>query len=540
VRTRRTNTTANRKLINDLRIDSNHHGCEVQSGILKVRALLAALTAALSLTISVPAQQPASALPYTVVSKEGRRPLAVRVVSGQEMFALDDLARFFGLTVREDAQAGAITVTSGAQTIVLSPQQPLASISGRMISLPAAPARDGRTWFVPVDFVSRALAPVATARIELRKPSRLVLLGDIRMPRVASRVEPQGSLTRVTIDVAPATPHTVSQDGQRLVVRFDAEALDADLRGGAATDAFQNIHFGDTPQTVVIDLGPRFTSFRAADQPAPAGGGTRIVIDLLAQTETPAPQPGTPPGQPPLPPANPEGPPPLLDLPPAGGLRAIVIDPGHGGDDAGAKGTQGTLEKNVTLSVARRLKGALEARLGVRVLLTREGDQAVPSDQRAALANNNKADLFISLHANASVRPQVSGAEVFYLAFDDSGSGARPSQGRETLPVVGGGSRDIDITPWQTAQVGHLEQSLALARAVEGALREHIAMSSRALQQAPLRVLLGANMPAVLVEMGFLTNAPQEQQLQSEQYQNAVAAALLDAIVRYRAGAGTP
>ena len=540
VRTRRTNTTANRKLINDLRIDSNHHGCEVQSGILKVRALLAALTAALSLTISVPAQQPASALPYTVVSKEGRRPLAVRVVSGQEMFALDDLARFFGLTVREDAQAGAITVTSGAQTIVLSPQQPLASISGRMISLPAAPARDGRTWFVPVDFVSRALAPVATARIELRKPSRLVLLGDIRMPRVASRVEPQGSLTRVTIDVAPATPHTVSQDGQRLVVRFDAEALDADLRGGAATDAFQNIHFGDTPQTVVIDLGPRFTSFRAADQPAPAGGGTRIVIDLLAQTETPAPQSGTPPGQPPLPPANPEGPPPLLDLPPAGGLRAIVIDPGHGGDDAGAKGTQGTLEKNVTLSVARRLKGALEARLGVRVLLTREGDQAVPSDQRAALANNNKADLFISLHANASVRPQVSGAEVFYLAFDDSGSGARPSQGRETLPVVGGGSRDIDITPWQTAQVGHLEQSLALARAVEGALREHIAMSSRALQQAPLRVLLGANMPAVLVEMGFLTNAPQEQQLQSEQYQNAVAAALLDAIVRYRAGAGTP
>jgi N-acetylmuramoyl-L-alanine amidase len=505
---------------------------------LKVRALLAALTAALSLTISVPAQQPASALPYTVVSKEGRRPLAVRLMGGQEMFALDDLSRLFGLTIREDAQAGAITVTSGAQTIVLSPQQPLASVSGRMISLPAAPARDGRTWFVPVDFVSRALAPVATARIELRKPSRLVLLGDIRMPRVASRVEPQGSITRVTLDVAPPTPHTVSQDGQRLVVRFDADALDADLRGGAATDAFQNIHFGDTPQTVVIDLGPRFTSFRAADQPAPAGGGTRIAIDLMAQTEPPAAQPGTPPGQP-VPPPNPEGPPPLLDLPPAGGLRAIVIDPGHGGDDTGAKGTKGTLEKNVTLSVARRLKAALEARLGVRVLLTRDGDQAVPSDQRAALANNNKADLFVSLHANASVRPGVSGAEVFYLAFDAADSGPRTSQGaRETLPVIGGGSRDIDITPWQTAQVGHLEQSSALARAVEGALRERIPMSPRSIQQAPFRVLVGANMPAVLIEMGFLTNAQQEQQLQSDEYQNAVTQALIDAIVRYRAGAG--
>jgi len=507
---------------------------------LTVSRLLAPLLAAACLfSIALPAQQPASALPYTVVNKEGRRPLAVRLMNGQEMFALDDLARLFGVTVREDAQAGAITVTSGAQTIVLSPQQPLASISGRMISLPAAPARDGRTWFVPVDFVSRALAPVATARIELRKPSRLVLLGDIRMPRVASRVEPQGSITRVTLDVAPATAHTVSQDGQRLVVRFDADALDADLRGGAGTDAFQNIHFGDTPQTVVIDLGPRFASFRAADQAAPAGGGTRIAIDLMAQTDAPAPQQPTAPGQP-VPPPNPEGPPPLLDLPPAGGLRAIVIDPGHGGDDTGAKGAQGTLEKNVTLSVARRLKAALEARLGVRVLLTRDGDQAVPSDQRAALANNNKADLFVSLHANASVRPQVAGAEVFYLAFDAADTGPRTSQGgRETLPVVGGGSRDIDITPWQTAQVRHLEQSSALARAVEGALREHIAMSPRALQQAPFRVLVGANMPAVLVEMGFLTNAQQEQQLQSDQYQNALSQALLDAIVRYRAGGGT-
>jgi N-acetylmuramoyl-L-alanine amidase len=506
---------------------------------LNVSRLLAAVLAAVcTLSIVLPAQQPASALPYTVVSKEGRRPLAVRLMNGQEMFALDDLARLFGVTVREDAQAGAITVTSGAQTIVLSPQQPLASISGRMISLPAAPARDGRTWFVPVDFVSRALAPVATSRIELRKPSRLVLLGDIRMPRIATRVEPQGSITRVTLDVAPATPHTVSQDGQRLVVRFDADSLDADLRGGPATDAFQNIHFGDTPQTIVIDLGPRFASFRAADQPAPAGGGTRIAIDLMAQTEAAAPQPVTP-GQP-VPPPNPEGPPPLLDLPPAGGLRAIVIDPGHGGDDIGAKGAQGALEKTVTLSVARRLKAALEARLGVRVLLTREGDQAVPSDQRAALANNNKADLFVSLHANASVRPGVSGAEVFYLAFEPSEPGSRPSQGgRETLPVLGGGSRDIDITPWQTAQVGHLDQSTALARVMEAALRERIAMSPRALQQAPFRVLVGANMPAVLVEMGFLTNPQQEQQLQSDEYQNAVTQALLDAIVRYRTGAGS-
>jgi N-acetylmuramoyl-L-alanine amidase len=234
--------------------------------------------------------------------------------------------------------------------------------------------------------------------------------------------------------------------------------------------------------------------------------------------------------------------PPLLDLPPAGGMRAIVIDAGHGGDDVGAKGAQGTLEKNVTLSVARRLKAALETRLGVRVLLTRDGDQLVAPDQRAALANNNKADLFISLHANASPRPGVAGAEVFYLSLEGYGDKAqRASQGSaDALPVVGGGSREIEITPWELAQARHIDQSGVFARVVESALRERVPMHPRALQQAPFRVLVGANMPAVLVELGFLTNAQQEHQLAGEEHQNVLVQALVEGIVRYRSGAGGP
>ena len=507
--------------------------------------LVAASVAVVScLSVVLPAQQPSAALPYTIVTREARRPLAARMIGGQEMFALDDLARLFNLAVREDAAAGGLTVTSGSQTIVLSPQQPLASVAGRMISLPAAPIKDGRAWYVPVDFVSRALAPISTTKIDLRKPSRLVIVGDVRMPRVAARVEPLGSLTRVTLDVAPSTPHTVTQEGTHLSVKFDADALDvADIRATPTTDTLQNIRAGDAPQVITIDLGPRFASFRAADQPAP-GGATRIVIDLVTQTETPAPgAPQPAPGGVQLPPPNvpnlPE-PPPLLDLPPTGGLRTIVIDAGHGGDDMGAKGAKGTLEKNVTMSVARRLKGSLEARLGVRVLLTRDGDQAVAPDQRAAVANNNKADLFISLHANASVRPAVSGAEVFYLNLEGYGDhGQRASQAAaEALPVVGGGSREIEITPWEMAQARYIGESAIFAKAMEAALRARVPMSPRALQQAPFRVLVGANMPAVLVEMGFLTNAQQEQQLASDDHQNLLVQALVDGILRYRA-AGT-
>ena len=176
---------------------------------------------------------------------------------------------------------------------------------------------------------------------------------------------------------------------------------------------------------------------------------------------------------------------------PFGGLRTIVIDAGHGGDEHGARGAQGTREKDVPLGVARRLKAAIESRLGGRVILTRDADATVGLDERAAVANNNKADVFLSLHVNASVRASAAGAEVFYLSLADYGAQAqRVAQGEgEALPVFGGGTRDIEVILWEMAQARHIEQSASFARLVEAALRERVPMSPRAIQQAPFRVL---------------------------------------------------
>jgi N-acetylmuramoyl-L-alanine amidase len=500
--------------------------------ILPARASAAAGLAVVLLALvgSLPAAQPAPPAPYAVLSREERRPLASRVINGQEMFAVDDLARLFGLAAREDSIAGGLTITVRGQSILLSPSQELVSVAGRLVSLPTPPVKDGNAWFVPVDFVSRALAPVAGTRIELRKASRIILSGDIRVPRIAGRVESLGpALARLTLDVAPATAHSVTQDASRLMIRFDADLLDISPPATTAPDLIQGIRAEGT--TVVVDLGARFGSFRTSDLPGDRGA-TRIVIEVTAQsTETPA-APAAP---------APEAPP-LLELAPSGGLRSVVIDAGHGGAEEGARGPDGITEKAVTLSVARRLKAALEARLGVRVIMTRDGDNAVALDQRASVANNNKADLFISLHANASVRPSVAGAEVFYLSLDEYGEDALRAAAtpHETLPVLGGGSRDIEVVQWQFAQARHIAQSAALARSIETALRERVAMSPRALQQAPFRVLVGANMPAALVEMGFLTNAVQGKQLASDQYQNNIVAALVDAIVRFRDGQAAP
>ena len=504
-------------------------------GAASLTAVLALTPAAQSPAAQAPAPPAPSAgpAPYTVVTREGRRPLPVRLAGSHEMFALDDLARLFDVTVREDALAGGLTISTRTQTIALTPGQALASVGGRVVSLPAPPARDGRTWLVPIDFVPRALGPALGTRLELRRPSRLIVAGDLRVPRVTTRVEQIGTALRVTFDLSPATPHTVAQEGNRATLRLDADALDASFPASPAPDLVQAIRPSDTGVGVTIDLGPRVASFRSADAPGERGAG-RVIVDIAAQPADAAPA-GPPAAAPPAPAA-----PPLIDLAPPGAVRTIVVDAGHGGDEHGARGPQGILEKQITLSVARRLKAAIETRLGARVILTREGDQTVGLDERAAVANNNKADLFISLHANASVRASATGAEVFYLSLADYGDQAqRVAQGEsEALPVYGGGTRDIEAILWEMAQARHIAQSATFAQIVESALRTRVPMSPRAIQQAPFRVLVGANMPAVLVEMGFMSNPEQEKQLASESFQSSIVQALVDSIVRFRDSRG--
>jgi N-acetylmuramoyl-L-alanine amidase len=151
-------------------------------------------------------------------------------------------------------------------------------------------------------------------------------------------------------------------------------------------------------------------------------------------------------------------------------------------------------------------------------------------DRRAALANNNKADLFISLHANASMKPGIRGAQVLSLNLDDykrrGQEGAGPSK---PVPVVGGGTRLIDTVPWELAQIPFASRSALLAAMVARHLADrNVPMFGRATDVAPLGVLVGTNMPAVIVEMGFLTNADDERALASG---GEVVGALIDAIV---------
>jgi N-acetylmuramoyl-L-alanine amidase len=494
---------------------------------LALAALLIAIVPGTSARLSGQPQTP-SATPLVLLSAAGRRALPTSLVNDREMVALDDLAPAFQLSLRDDPLAGGMTISFKGKTIALMPDQAIASVSGRLVSLPAPVLQSGRRWLVPIEFIDRVLGLVYDARLDLRKASHLVVIGDLRVPRLVIRQEVQGTQARLTFDTSPKTSNTIAQDANRLLIRFDADALDATMPAVLPQALIDAIRFGDQGNTIAIVLGPKFGSFRASLVPIDAAS-SRVIIDLLpagalASPAIPAPQPA----QPSLP-----APPESLAAP-AAGVRTIVIDPGHGGAEEGARGPSGSLEKDLTLSIAHRLKAAIENRLGLRALLTREGDTAVSLDDRAAFANNNKADLFISLHTNASLNKDVKGAEVFYLSPEGYAQAQQAATSTTSLPAFGGGSRDIDLILWEVAQTQHLGQSAAFAAIVEEELRAHVPMSARPVQQAPFRVLVGANMPAVLVEMAFLTNTEQEQALASTEFQNTIVQALFDAIVRFR------
>lgn len=479
--------------------------------------------AVLALSLAAAAQTPS----LTVLSREGRKPLPLTAINNLDYVAVDDINTAFGTTAREDRLAGGLTISLRGRSIVLTVDQNVVSVGGRLVNLPSPPVRRDNRWFVPAEFLPRALSLLLDTRLDLRRAARLLIVGDVRVPRVVARVDAGTTNAAVTFEVTPNTEARVTAQADRLVVQFEADVLDLALPSLPPQTFLTGLTAGDTPNTVVLTTGPRYASYRVTTSQADAGSG-RLTVDLLPAATTDAP-------------AAPAVPPPdaRLVIPsqaPSTGLRTVVIDPGHGGDELGTQGAKGTLEKDVTLSVARRLRTLIESRLGAKVFLTREDDRTVSLDDRSAFANNHQADVFLSIHANSAVRPAVKGAEVYFLTVERADAEARKRAGDQatTLPALGGGSREIDLILWETAQARYLEQSAALAGFVEQALAGRVEMSPRAVQQAPFRVLVGANMPAALVEIGYLSNAEQETQLASGSYQDQVAQALLDALIKFR------
>jgi N-acetylmuramoyl-L-alanine amidase len=231
-------------------------------------------------------------------------------------------------------------------------------------------------------------------------------------------------------------------------------------------------------------------------------------------------------------------PPTVAKLPEWTALRTVIVDPGHGGDDRGAEGPGGVLEKDVTLAVARRLAERLRAELGCRTVLTRTSDRAVSLPERTAVAVRESGDLFLSLHANASPSPSAAGYETFIVSAQ--ASDAEAERLAEIENAAGGQGPSLLPTSFlqQTLQdlihSESMEESQRLAALVQEYLGAALRGPNRGVKQAPFWVLAGVEMPAVLVELGFMTNLSEGKRLADPAIQSRMAEAIADAVAAFR------
>jgi N-acetylmuramoyl-L-alanine amidase len=220
-------------------------------------------------------------------------------------------------------------------------------------------------------------------------------------------------------------------------------------------------------------------------------------------------------------------------------FKTIVIDPGHGGIETGAKGKFGALEKDITLAIGLKLQAIIEKNLAFRVFMTRDRDMDVSLENRSALANNHKADLFISIHANGSPRKKSHGSETYFLSQNATDEEARRlaylenTSGALEGRIEEGDKDDIKLILWDLAQASYLKQSSQLAERIQAGLNALLGTMNRGVKQAPFKVLTGAACPAVLVETAFISNPEEEKELGDGGFQDSVAQAIYLSLVEY-------
>jgi N-acetylmuramoyl-L-alanine amidase len=484
-----------------------------------VRAGLIALALAVD-----PLPVSAAGGPLTVLTATQRREVSAVARPEGELVALDEVLAGFGATSTSDPKGGAVTWQRGAHELVLHHRKSLASVDGDLKLLSAPAALEGGRWLVPVDSLPRLLGPFLERPVEWRAAPRILVVGPVSIPRLSVSTFVSAELVRVVFEASETLPFRVQQETGRVSVAVPRDLVDvsvspARLAGGIV----ESVQFLGGPENLfAVHLGPRFQKLKATEQESPS----RLVLEISGPPLAPGekPQAAAPASRPPRP-AEEEA------------VRTVVIDPGHGGGNVGAQGPGGTLEKDVALSIARKLRAELVAARGLQVFLTREKDEEVDLDTRTAIANNYKADLFVSIHANASRARGAKGSEVYFLSYqasdDESRRMAQLEGAADPLAEAAPGS-DLALILWDMAQAEHLEESSALASRIQEELAVVTGSEGRGVKQAPFRVLVGAAMPAVLVEVAFLSNPEEEKLLASDGYQAKIAASLARGIERFR------
>ena len=397
--------------------------------------------------------------------------------------------------------------------------------------------------------------------IESEHPIRYTLFGAKSPERLVldlQDVELKGQLETLPARIGPNDPFIAQVRLARN--RPGVVRLVLDLRVEAKPQAFSLSPVGEYAHRLVLDIYPAqapdpvmalLEELNRAHQPGPPANTAVAELPTEASgANPPPPPPDSAPdavqGHAPAPPRNGRSTgsqaPPRASNTESKMARPITIavDPGHGGEDPGARGRNGTQEKEITLAIARSLKALIDAEPNMRALLTRDGDYFVPLHERVNKARKVRADLFVSIHADAYVRPHARGSSVFALSERGATSAAARWLARKEneADLIGGVNLDVP-DPYvkqvllDLSQTATINDSIKLGRAVLDEIGEIAVLHKARVEQAGFAVLKAPDIPSILVETAFISNPQEEKKLSRPQYQQNIAAAILRGIRGY-------
>jgi N-acetylmuramoyl-L-alanine amidase len=468
-------------------------------------ALVAAATVAL-------AQSPGRA---TLRSPNGEAFVSTIVIEGNLYVSADEFVLGVGGTLEQDGPGYNVSMLGRRGAFGTDSQYGV--VRDELIQMPAFPVVVETRPFVPWQFFRGFVANAGELELVWEPTDQIFTIQPRTWETLNGRlsVVQIEDVSKLVVQLESKSDFAVTESEQGYVIRL---ANPVTLQ--ASEFDFQNPHLSKITvdgRSITLQLtgADVIGSWYSLENPY------RIVLDLKkGVAPVTAPSPGRSPRR---------------KLP---GIRTIVIDPGHGGSETGAIGPSGIVEKDITLALSNKLAGLIRSRMPVRVILTRTGDQQVDLTQRTALANEYAADLFVSIHLNASLRKGATGTETYFLSLEASDDLARQAAERENADETGAidPTSDLKLILWDLAQQQYLKDSSTFAEAVQDELSRATATENRGVKQAPFRVLIGATMPAALVEVGFISNPDEEQRLAGDDYQLMLAEAIYRGIERFKVG----
>lgn len=326
---------------------------------------------------------------------------------------------------------------------------------------------------------------------------------------------------RLVLDIYPTLDPLMAMLEQRK--KSATDGLKAELPTASPAPASPKIIIEPIPEVVKLESGQADSTVDQSPQPAESTATEKPAAPSVPAL-IPAPEPNKP----------------ELTNKADSRLITIAIDAGHGGEDPGARGANGSHEKDITLVIAKKLKEQIDAEPNMRGVLTRDGDYFIPLHGRVVKARKLQADLFISIHADAFVRQDARGSSVFALSERGatSASARYLAKKENESDLIGGVSLD-DKDPYlaktllDLSQTATINDSLKLGKAVLGHLGGINILHKRAVEQAGFAVLKSPDIPSILVETAFISNPEEERKLNDEEYQDKLAAAVLSGIKKY-------